>query len=347
MARNLPYNWEEQKREREKKKESGKDQHSWEGAMKEERNPHLGRAPNWWGDQLGWRRNLKASEKSTGAKLRRAKQRVRHTDNQYHCLGHHRLRHTGRGWALRLKLQRSVLGRGLGWAVWRYPEEPWSNVPWAGDESHSWGTVGGGLGSQEKQGTMLGRVRERGERYFPLCSGYRCQVQTAQPSQTPEVGMSATTKGSMNRHHWWPKSPQGSLPRRAPQPSATHCPHFQRNAHTLLLLLTKALRTTYTSLRVIATPQGPATRSSLPHLPVYPQMSRAQQPDTDYRQCPLSPSPYSHMQATYWHAPIKGITAYTHWGKRQQASKPKAALTQKNIYIVSHHKLHRGTLPEK
>ena len=45
--RNPPHNWVEQMEEKEKKEVSGWEQHSWEGAMKEERNPHPGRSSNW------------------------------------------------------------------------------------------------------------------------------------------------------------------------------------------------------------------------------------------------------------------------------------------------------------
>ena len=43
--------------------------------MKEERNPHSMRPPNWQGDQLGQRESLKASEKIIAASLRKSKQR--------------------------------------------------------------------------------------------------------------------------------------------------------------------------------------------------------------------------------------------------------------------------------
>ena len=51
--------------------------------------------------------------------------------------GHHSLRCTGRGWTLRLKLRRSVPGRGLELAVWRQPEGLGSSLPRAGE----WGTT--------------------------------------------------------------------------------------------------------------------------------------------------------------------------------------------------------------
>ena len=54
------------------------DQHSRGEAVKEERNPHLG------GHSPG-KGNLKASEKSTAARLRKAKERESCTDHRYHC----------------------------------------------------------------------------------------------------------------------------------------------------------------------------------------------------------------------------------------------------------------------
>ena len=61
-------------------------------------------------------------------------------DHSYHLPGHHRLRHSGKGWVLRLRLQRSVLGRGLGLAVWKEPEGLGSSVPWAMEQSTTEGT---------------------------------------------------------------------------------------------------------------------------------------------------------------------------------------------------------------
>ena len=78
------------------------------------------------------RRDLKVSEKSTAAGLRRAKQREGGIDHQYNIPGQHSLRCVKRGWALKLRLQRSVPGRGLGLAVWRKPEGLESSAPRAG-----------------------------------------------------------------------------------------------------------------------------------------------------------------------------------------------------------------------
>ena len=88
------------------------------------------------------------------------------------------------GWALRLRLQRTVLGRGLLFAVWRHPEGLKSSVLWAGErcaisrgaECHSRGKPGGGLGPQNKQGTIFGEGKRRKGRpsigiYFPHMYG--------------------------------------------------------------------------------------------------------------------------------------------------------------------------------
>ena len=67
-------------------------------------------------------------------------------------LGHHSLKHWGGGWALRLRLQRSAPGRGLGLDVWKQPEEAreWCTTGW-GVTHHKQESLGGGLGPQENQ----------------------------------------------------------------------------------------------------------------------------------------------------------------------------------------------------
>ena len=87
--------------------------------------------PNRQGGQPRWR-DLRVTKKSAAATLRTAKQSESHTDHLYHLPGHHSLTCSGRGWVLRLRLQRSVPGRGLGLAVWRQPEGLGSSVPWTG-----------------------------------------------------------------------------------------------------------------------------------------------------------------------------------------------------------------------
>ena len=75
--------------------------------MKEKRTPHPGKSPNQWGNQPRWR-DLKVTEKSAAPGLRRAKESESHTDHLNHGPRHHSLRCSGRGWVLRLRLQRSV-----------------------------------------------------------------------------------------------------------------------------------------------------------------------------------------------------------------------------------------------
>ena len=75
--------------------------------MKEKRNLHPGKLPNHHFERKG---NLKASEKSAAAGLRRAKQRAVQTIGTT-ALRHHSLRHKGRDWVLRLGLQGKLQGR--------------------------------------------------------------------------------------------------------------------------------------------------------------------------------------------------------------------------------------------
>ena len=57
-------------------------------------------------------------------------------------------------------------------AVWKQPEELMTSVPWSVEwsatgwevESHSGGNLGGGLGPQGKQGTIVGEGERRRDR---------------------------------------------------------------------------------------------------------------------------------------------------------------------------------------
>ena len=103
-----------------------------------------------------------------------------------------------------------------------------------------------------------------------------------------------TTKGPLNRHCLWPQSPQGSLPQRALQPSATR--YLPGSTHAPLLPLLRALDTTPISMRVAATAKGPVSRSSLPLSLPHGSLTlpRALQPGTAYRCYPLPPPPWKH-----------------------------------------------------
>ena len=70
------------------------------GAVKKERHPHPG-------SHQPKGRSVETEDLKAAAGPRRAKQRERHTDHQYHLPGHHSLLHSGRGWSL-LRLRRSV-----------------------------------------------------------------------------------------------------------------------------------------------------------------------------------------------------------------------------------------------
>lgn len=120
-------------------------------------NPYPGKPPSQ-GDQLR-QRDLKVIEKSSAAGLSWAKQTESHTDHWYHCHRHHSPRCSGDSWALRLRIQRSVLGRGLGLAVWRQLEQLGSSVPWAREPSTiaegSWEEV---WDHRSSKAPLLGRV---------------------------------------------------------------------------------------------------------------------------------------------------------------------------------------------
>ena len=115
------------------------------------------------------------AKKSRAAELRRGKQSESCTDHLHHHPGHHSLRCSGGDWALRLRLQRSVLGRGLGLALWRQPEGLGRSMPQAGEQNTTAG------GTQEEVWThrrskvlLLGRARgegtDRHRNLFP-CAG--------------------------------------------------------------------------------------------------------------------------------------------------------------------------------
>ena len=64
---------------------------------------------------------------------------------------------------MRLRLQRSVPGRGLGLAMWGQPEEPRSSVPWAGEwNTRAEGTREKVWANGRSKVPFLGRVRGGG-----------------------------------------------------------------------------------------------------------------------------------------------------------------------------------------
>jgi len=92
------------------------------------------------------------------------KQSERCTGHLNHRHRHHSLRHSGGGWALRLRLWRSVPGRGLGLVVWRQTKGLRSRVPLAGEwytkgwgaESHGRGNLGEGPDCRRGKAPLLG-----------------------------------------------------------------------------------------------------------------------------------------------------------------------------------------------
>ena len=134
----------------------------------------------------------------------------------------------------------------------------------------------------------------------------------------------AWCQGSVKRHHRQPQSPQRSAWRKALQSSTTCCcSRSPENAHTLLQSLPDTMDS-YIYMRVTVISQESASRNSLCHLLTGPSIVKgpATLPNSPIHSLPLST--WKCMQH-----PIKGTTACFHWRKRQQASKPKAALMPK------------------
>ena len=95
-------------------------------------------------------------EKSAPAGLRREKQKDSHTDHWYHCPQIPQPETSlGWGWALRLRLWRSVPGRELGLAMWRQPEGLRSGAPWA----REWSATD--EGAWKKQGAIVREGKRR------------------------------------------------------------------------------------------------------------------------------------------------------------------------------------------
>ena len=102
-ARKSLHNWVDQREKKEERKESGQDQHPWEGAVNEERFLHTGRPPDWLEDQPWKRGSFKASEKSsTAAGQRKRKPKESHTDPAWDTPQLGWVRSICWGWELRL-----------------------------------------------------------------------------------------------------------------------------------------------------------------------------------------------------------------------------------------------------
>ena len=123
-ARKPPCNWVGQKEKRESK-ELGQGLHSREGAV-EERFLHPGKSPHGQGDQPGWsgHQSLRGecSNQFAGGKMESDLQ-----GSGYHHPTLPSLRRpsagVGRGWVLKLRLQRSDPGKGSRLAAWRQHDE--------------------------------------------------------------------------------------------------------------------------------------------------------------------------------------------------------------------------------
>ena len=139
--------------------------------MKEKRNLHPRKPTNQQGEKPR-QRDLKVAKKSTAAGLRRAKQSESCTDHLHHHPRQHSLRCLGEGWVLRLRLLRSVLGRGLELVSWRQHEGAREQCTTAeGSREEVWA-------HRRSKGLSVGRARKVGvdhHRNIFLCAHMGCQ----------------------------------------------------------------------------------------------------------------------------------------------------------------------------
>ena len=94
--------------------------------MKEERLSHLGNTLHWLEDQPGQTGSFRGSEESAAASVQQAEHRETSTDSPCHhpVLSSQRsmAAWAHRAWVLKLGLQQTDPGRGLGLASWRQPK---------------------------------------------------------------------------------------------------------------------------------------------------------------------------------------------------------------------------------
>ena len=171
-------------------------------------------------------------EESAATRLQRAKRRETCTDGQcYPALPSLRPSSAGAGWGLRLRLQRSDPGRGLGLAAWRQSEgaRVWCATPgrvreeaWAHQRGKApllGGTQGEGYAHRRRVFLCLRALRWQGTAY--TSSGGGCKLLL--PSQIPEVG--AGRYCHQGSHDWAPTTAPAS-----PGVCAGHAPAHPHQA---------------------------------------------------------------------------------------------------------------------
>lgn len=130
------------------------------------------------------------------------------------CTTFHSLRHSsdwvGRDWVLKLRLQKSDWGRGLGLAVWRQPEGAgvWGTTTGMYKEE-AWGCQ---RGKSPLLGDTWGEEQDCHKNFFPDT----CTCRQVPPTGAPGLGMS--------HHCHWRLQGRLELPVRDPWAGAGHCP---------------------------------------------------------------------------------------------------------------------------
>ena len=132
-ARNSWHNWVEQKKKKEREKRNQDGTSIPKRELWRIKGTHILGSHLTDGKISRVRGTSKSLGKATAAGLRTAKQSESCTDHLHHWHRHHSLKPLGRGWVLRLRLRRSVLGRGLGLVVWRQPKGLRSRALWEGE----------------------------------------------------------------------------------------------------------------------------------------------------------------------------------------------------------------------
>ena len=191
------------------------------------------------------------------------------------------------------------------------------------------GSTGGGLGPQEKQGTIVGEAERRRSRAAIGISLHTCGLSGSGHLLYRLWVVGTNCHSHLRLDRWaWPTT-LGVHEQATPVVPVTsgiatdkgtateyHLLLFSlpwKCTHPAVKLLPKALGAAYICPSVTANSQGPATRSSLHHLPEGPHHWQGiQRTDTGYRPCHFLHLPVSTCSPYTSTPPIKGITVCTH-----------------------------------
>ena len=303
---------------------------------------YLGRPPNWQGDQQRWRGNLNVLGKSTASGQKRPKQRQRWTDHWYHHPWTTQPEMLRQG--LDIETQALEIGsrERTRVACMDQPEGLRSGVAWAGEwrATGVWDEAWAHTRSKQHCWRWLEEEEWDHHRNMFLCTCMSFWVVGYHLQRLREIGnllhglSGGKGKPCQPHQRWvWPTTTRGTwkattcvsnhLRDGTEDGTATECHQLlfslPRNAHALLLPLQKSPGSTYTYLRITASSQGPATRTSLYQLPAGPHNCQV----NSYWQLATGTAHHFHLPGSMHKkctsiSLIKGnrIRACTQWGKR-------------------------------